>query len=255
MSTRTRRALTGLFLLAGLGLGLAQPAFSQGTAEPTLEELLDATDDVQRGTTTSHTLMEMHVKTDRYERTMKMESWSQGEDKTLIRILEPAKDAGTTTLKVDEDMWNYLPRVDRTMKVPPGMMGGSWMGSHFSNDDLVKENRLADEFDFELKDKVDGVYTIVCTAKPDAAVVWGKVVVKVREDKIPVSVEYFNEAGELERTMAFSDVRDFDGRTIPATFTLIPADKPEEFTRVTTLKMEFDVELDPKLFTLQALKE
>ena len=105
--------------------------------EPTIEELLDATDDINRGES-SITTIEMQVRTARYERTMSMQAWSRGEENSLIRILSPAKDAGTTTLKVGDDMWNYLPKVDRTMKIPRGMMSGSWMGSHFSNDDLVK---------------------------------------------------------------------------------------------------------------------
>lgn len=255
---KSRRTLAAAVLLSLLGAGTfhlaTQSPVSQAAAEPTLEELLNATDDVNRGES-SYSVVEMQVKTARYERTMKMEAWSQGEEKSLIRILEPAKDAGTVTLKVDDDMWNYLPKVDRTMKVPPGMMGGSWMGSHFSNDDLVKSNRLADEYTYELSEKKDGVYTITCTVKPDAAVVWGKVVVQVREDLIPVSVAYFDEDGTLARTMTFTDVQDMDGRKMPVTMTLIPADKPEEYTRIVTRQIDFDVEIDPKTFTLQALKE
>ena len=171
-------------LLMGLLFGASAVA-----AEPTIEELLDATDDVNRGESSQSTV-EMQVKTKRYERTMKMKAWSRGEEDSLIRILSPAKDAGTTTLKVGDDMWNYIPKIDRTMKIPPGMMSGSWMGSHFSNDDLVKSNRLSEEFTYVKESLVDGVYTIVCTAKPDAAVVWGKVVVKVRADKIPLEVAY-----------------------------------------------------------------
>jgi len=238
-------------LITALLLTISTPALAE---EPSIEELLDATDDINRGES-SITTIEMQVKTARYERTMSMQAWSRGEENSLIRILSPAKDAGTTTLKVDEDMWNYLPKVDRTMKIPQGMMSGSWMGSHFSNDDLVKSNRLADEFTYVNEGLVDGVYTIVCTAKPDAPVVWGKVVVKVRADKIPVEVAYYDEEGTLARTMTFSDVRDFDGRMVPATMTLIPADKPEEFTRVTTVEADFDVEIDDRIFTLQALKE
>jgi hypothetical protein len=238
-------------LITALLLTISTPALAE---EPSIEELLDATDDINRGES-SITTIEMQVKTARYERTMSMQAWSRGEENSLIRILSPAKDAGTTTLKVGEDMWNYLPKVDRTMKIPQGMMSGSWMGSHFSNDDLVKSNRLADEFTYVNEGLVDGVYTIVCTAKPDAPVVWGKVVVKVRADKIPVEVAYYDEDGTLARTMAFSDVRDFDGRMVPATMTLIPADKPEEFTRVTTVEADFEVEIDDRIFTLQALKE
>ena len=223
-------------------------------AEPTIEELLDATDDVNRGASSKSTIT-MQVKTKRYERTMTMDAWSRGEEDSLIRITAPAKDAGTTTLKVGDDMWNYIPKIDRTMKIPPGMMSGAWMGSHFSNDDLVKSNRLADEFTYEKQSVVDGVYTIVCTAKPDAAVVWGKVVVKVREDKIPLEVGYYDEDGELARKLTFSDVRELGGRTVPATMLLEPADRPGEFTKITTTAMDFDVKFDDRTFSLQALKE
>ena len=242
-----RRLMCGT--LVGLFLGTSAVA-----AEPTIEELLDATDDVNRGESSQSTV-EMQVKTKRYERTMKMKAWSRGEEDSLIRIVSPVKDAGTTTLKVGDDMWNYIPKIDRTMKVPPGMMAGSWMGSHFSNDDLVKSNRLSEEFTYVKESLVDGVYTIVCTAKPDAAVVWGKVVVKVRADKIPLEVAYYDEDGELARKMTFSDVRDFDGRKVPATMLLVPADKPDEFTRITTTELDFDVKFDDRTFSLQALKE
>ena len=233
-------------------LAWAVPAVS--AAEPTIEELLDATDDVNRGASSKSTIT-MQVKTKRYERTMTMDAWSRGEEDSLIRITAPAKDAGTTTLKVGDDMWNYIPKIDRTMKIPPGMMSGAWMGSHFSNDDLVKSNRLADEFTYETESVVDGVYTIVCTAKPDAAVVWGKVVVKVREDKIPLEVGYYDEDGELARKLTFSDVRELGGRTVPATMLLEPADRPGEFTKITTTAMDFDVKFDDRMFSLQALKE
>jgi len=235
-------------LLMALTPGLA--------AEPTIEELLNATDDIQRGTSSIATV-EMHVKTSRYERTMRMKAWSEGTEKSLILIESPAKDAGVATLKVDDNIWNYLPKVDRTMKVPAGMMSGSWMGSHFSNDDLVKENRLAEEFTSELISKPEGGpgnYEIRLVPKPDAPVVWGSLVVTVSSDKIPVSIAYFEEDGALARTMTYGDVRDFGGKAIPATMTLIPADKPEEMTRITYVSLDFDAEVDPSTFTLQALK-
>ncbi len=242
-----------MFTLLGLlAAGVVQAA-------PTAQELLDATDDIARGDQ-SHGVVEMHVKTANYERTMKMESWSQGTEKSLIRILEPAKDSGVATLKVDDNIWNYLPKVDRTMKVPAGMMGGSWMGSHFSNDDLVKESRMSEDFTFEITgspaDESDpaGIYEVTCIPKPDAPVVWGKVIVRVRVDKIPVEVTYYDEKGNLARTMGFSDVRDFDGRMVPAKMTLLPADKPDELTEITYIDIDFDAEISPSMFTLQALK-
>jgi outer membrane lipoprotein-sorting protein len=230
---------------------------SARAAEPTIDELLTSTDDVTRGKS-SEAVVEMHVKTANYERTMKMEMWAEGTDKTLIRILEPAKDAGIATLKVDQNIWNYLPKVDRTMKVPAGMMSGSWMGSHFSNDDLVKESRLSEDFDATMTqrpaDNADGVYVITLVPKPDAIVVWGSIVVRVRPDKMPVSIEYEDEHGVTQRTMSFGEYHELDGRLVPTVMTLIPADKPGEFTSFTYVSLDFDVALPASTFTLQALK-
>ena len=243
-------------IIALLLLSLLLPStFAAG--EPTLEQLLENTDDATRGAS-SDAVVEMHVKTAQYERTMKMRMWSSGSEKTLVRILEPAKDAGITTLKVDQNIWNYLPKVDRTLKVPAGMMSGNWMGSHFTNDDLVKESRLSDDFDGRItsrpSENAEGVYVIELKPKPEAAVVWGSIVAKIRPDRLPVSVAYNDEQGKAMRTILFSDVKNFDGHMVPSVMRLIPADKPGEFTEMTYLSIDFDVVIPESTFTLQALK-
>ena len=227
------------------------------SAEPTIEELLRATDDVARGDSSQATV-EMQVKTARYERSMKMEMISQGTEKSLIRILEPAKDAGIATLKLDDNLWNYLPKVDRTMKVPAGMMSGSWMGSHFTNDDLVRESRLSEDYTFAFEKKPEngaGDYVIACTPKPDAPVVWGKVVVAVTPEQVPVKIDYYDEKQRLVRTMEFSDVQKVDGMLQPMRFRIVPHDKPGEFTELRYSGLSFDAGLSDDLFTLQALKK
>lgn len=247
------------FTAALLALTLAAPVAWADEAKPTLEELLNGVDDVQRGES-STSRMSMHVKTKRWERTMTMQTWSEGEDKSLIKIVAPAKEAGTATLMVDDNIWNYLPKVDRTMKVPASMMSGAWMGSHFSNNDLVRSARLADEFNFELKQEPNadgaGHWIIECVPKPDAPVVWGKVVVKVRgEDRIPDEITYWDEDGELVRTMQFLDIQDISGRKVPMRMKLIPADEPDEYTEVTYESLEFDPELPASTFTLQSIRK
>ena len=227
-------------------------------AEPTIEELLAATDDLTRGNS-SDAVVEMHVKTANYDRTMRMHMWSSGKDKTLIRILEPEKDAGISTLKVDQNIWNYLPKVDRTVKVPSGMMSGNWMGSHFTNDDLVKESRLSEDFTATMTsrpaDNPEGVYVITLVPRPDAPVVWGSIVAKVRPDKMPLSIVYNDDKGKAARTMNFSDFKSFDGRMAPGTMTLVPADKPGEFTSFKYISLDFDANIPDSMFTLQALKQ
>jgi len=248
-------ALVAFGLLSSLGI--SGPAFAEDP-EPTIEELLDATDDITRGTS-SRAVIEMHVKTKRFERTMKMRALSKGTDKSLITILEPAKDAGTSTLKVDDNLWNYLPKVDRTMKIPSGMMGGSWMGSHFSNDDLVKESRMSEDYTGSItsqpsKESPDQHWKIELVAKPDAPVVWGRVLVDITPDRVPVDIRYFDEKGTLQRTMSFSETSEVQDRLVPMVMTLTPASKPGEYTKIRYLELELDVDLSDKLFTLQALK-
>jgi outer membrane lipoprotein-sorting protein len=232
-------------------------SFAALAAEPTMEELLLATDDAGRGEQ-SIAVMSMQVKTDRYERTMKMKTWAKGAEKTLVRILEPEKDAGVTTLKVDDNLWNYLPKVDRTMKVPAGMMSGSWMGSHFSNDDLVRDSRLSDDFTCQITGRPadsGGNYVVTCTPKPDAAVVWGKVAATVTPDKAPVEVQFWDEAGVLVRTMSYGNVKDVKGRKMPMEMTLTPHDKPGEFTKIVFESLDLDAQVDDAMFSLQSLQQ
>jgi outer membrane lipoprotein-sorting protein len=188
-----------------------------------------------------------------------MAMWTEGTEKSLIRILEPPKEAGMCTLKVNDNIWNYLPKVDRTMKLPASMMSGGWMGSHISNDDLVKQNRLSEEFDAELTTEpaADGTghYTVVLIPKPDAPVVWGKVVVEIRADLVPLKITYHEEDGSLVRTLSFHDVREIDGRMIPMRMRVTPADKPGEFTEITYENLAFDVDIPASTFTLQALRK
>lgn len=223
-------------------------------ADPTAEELLNATDDVLRGES-SIAVVEMSVKTDRYERTMRMKAWARGTEQSLILIEDPEKERDTATLKVGDNIWNYLPKVDRTMKVPAGMMSGSWMGSHFSNDDLVKESRLAEDFTWTAPAKnAAGNWVITLTPREDAAVVWGSLEVEVTPGKIPVSIAYKDEQGKLARTMTWEDPKDLDGRIIPSTMRLVPADSPEEFTIVRYLSIDFDADVPESTFSLQSLK-
>jgi outer membrane lipoprotein-sorting protein len=226
-------------------------------AEPTLQELLDRTDDLMRGRSSAGKVT-MRVKTARWERSLTMQVWSKGKEKTLVRILAPAKEKGVSTLKVGENVWNYLPNVDRTIKVPASMMSGSWMGSHFTNDDLVKEARFADEFDCKIESRPDGNpkkrYLVGCTPKPNAPVVWGRVRLTTREDLLPLDAVYYDERGAVARTLTYSDIKELGGRQIPGKITLVPGDKPGELTELVYEELAFDLELPESTFSLQALK-
>jgi outer membrane lipoprotein-sorting protein len=228
------------------------------SAQETPIQIIERVDRLLRGES-SRGVATMNVVTEHWEREMTMEMWSLGTDYALVRLRAPAKEAGTATLMADKDIWNYLPKVDRTIKVPASMMGGSWMGSHFTNDDLVKESQLVNDYDIAVSfdGERDGVrvWEFTLTPKPEAAVVWGHMEFQVRQgDYMPVWARYYDEDGKLSRTMAYRDFRKFSGRLVPAVMEMHPVDKPNELTMITYLELEFDVDVEPSFFSLQTLK-
>jgi len=208
----------------------------------------------------SQGLATMTVTTTHWKRSLSLEMWSKGKEKSLFRILAPKKEKGTATLRSGNDIWNYLPKVKRVIKLPSSMMAASWMGSHFTNDDLVKESRMADDYTFEITFIGEGegeqIVEVTCHPKPEAAVVWGKVLVRARlKDYIPLFVKYFDEDLRLARTMTFSQVSELGGRLIPAVVTMVPEEKPEESTIIHYEKMDFDIDLKDDFFSLRTLQK
>jgi outer membrane lipoprotein-sorting protein len=223
-----------------------------------VHELIQHIDKLWRGET-SHAKMSMTVKTRHYERTMTMDAWSKGKDYSLVVIREPIKDRGIATLKVKENIWNYLPKINRVTKVPSSMMSGSWMGSHFTNDDLVKESTYEDDYNstisFEGERDGRSIYEITSVPKPNAAVVWGKVVMLIDQKTLaPYRATYYDEEGVLIRTLTFDQPRQIDARTVPMRMSLQPEDKPNESTVIVYHEIEFGVPLDESFFSLQNLQ-
>ncbi len=221
-------------------------------------EIIDQVDRLMRGES-SHGMATMEIVTEHWSRAITMEVWSLGTDYSLVRVSAPAKEAGTATLKANRDIWNYLPKVDRTVKIPASMMSGSWMGSHFTNDDLIKDRRLIDDYDIEIafEGERDGetVWEFTLTPREDAPVVWGHIEYLIRQhDLMPLSARFFDEDGGLSRTMEFTDFKDMGGRLVPALMTMHPADKPGETTSMRYSNLEFDVDIDEDFFSLQTLR-
>jgi len=222
-----------------------------------IEALLDLTDDLNRGRS-SHSELVMKVKTARYEREMTIEAWSEGAERSLLRILSPKRDAGVATLKVGDEAWNYLPKIDRTLKISASAMGGAWMGSHLTNDDLIKGSRMRRDYTWALMsrptDSGEGRYQIELTPKPDVPVVWGRLTLYISADKRPERVEYWNERGRLQRVMSFHDYRELDGRAVPMRMRVTPKNKEGELTELIYTTLDFNVSLPPRTFSLQSLK-
>ncbi|MDH5477039.1 MAG: outer membrane lipoprotein-sorting protein [Nitrospinota bacterium] len=249
-----RGAVGIVFLLAVMlpSLALAETPREKAT------RILEQVDDMWRGDS-SRGVFSMEVKTSRYQRKLSLEAWSKGKDLSLVIIREPVKEKGTATLKSGTSIYTYLPKTDRTIRLTSGMMMGSWMGSHFTNDDLVKESRMSDDYDaaitFDGTKDGQSLYEFELIPKPDAPVVWGKITILVRQDDlVPLNAVYYDEEMEKMRTMVYSNIKTMGGRKFPATLRVIPEDKPDEFTEVVYHEIEFDIPLDDNLFSISSLK-
>jgi outer membrane lipoprotein-sorting protein len=223
---------------------------------PDVDAVMDYIDDLYRSES-SYSLMRMTVVRERGTRELEMESWSQGDEEALIVIRSPAREAGAATLRTEEGLWNYAPRADRLIRIPTGLLSESWMGSHFTNDDLVRETSYLDDYDAVLStEDRDGVTYLkaTLTPKPDAPVVYSELVFLItRGDWVPVRSEYYDD-GEMVRAMDFDQIQTISGKLIPMRMTILPTDAPEERTVVEYLTLELDVPVDDQLFTRQGLR-
>jgi outer membrane lipoprotein-sorting protein len=226
--------------------------------------------------------VEMQITKDDWQRKISMQIWSLGESNILVRILSPQEDAGTAILKIGSKTWYYLPKANRTVKMPASMMMTSWMGSHFTLNDLVKESRLTDDYVIAttFEGQRDGVamseYTL--TPKPAAAVVWGKITLEIRQaDLMPVRQRYYDEDGKLVRELTFSEYKTVSGRLIPtrlimqsmdqadkkagagggvlAQGVMRPLDQAVEQTTITYEKIIFNEPISDGTFSLEKLKQ
>ena len=241
-------------------LALAISLFFTATAapqEPTAQQLVRNAMDHWRGLT-SYSEMTMTIHRPDWERSMTMKSWSKGEKNSLVRVVEPRKDAGNGTLILDQNMWTFSPKINRIIKVPSSMMSQSWMGSDFSNKDISKSTDIIEQYDHELiaTDQRDGhsYYTIESIPHEDAAVVWGKEVLTVRDDFVMMEQEFWDQDGVLVKKLETLEVREMGGRAVARVMRMGEVDSPDEWTRIQVEAIEFDIELSDQVFTLSNLR-
>lgn len=225
--------------------------------EPSARDVVDRAEKALWGTTLQAQLS-MTVTTPRWERTLELQAWIERPRRSFIRILSPAKEAGIASLRIGPEMWNYLPTVERTIKIPPSMMMQPWMGSDFTNDDLVKESNIIDDYTHRIlaTDTVAGalMYVVEALPKPDAAVVWGRIVFRIRKaDFLPVREEFYDERGTLVRVMTFSDVRGLGGRTIPTKWEMRPVARTGNVTTIIMKSATYDKGIAAETFTQRNL--
>ncbi len=274
-ASRLCACLAFLFAVSGTAAAEPQP--------PDVDALLDKLDDLYRSKS-SIARMEILVTNPRVTRTMRIKAWTRGEDRALILIEAPPRDAGTATLRVGENLWNYLPRIARTIRVPPSMMLGSWMGTDFTNDDLVKESSLRKDFsarvdrrsespagwwlalvvkpgivgrwariDILVSDDQPG-WWIRLEVKPGIVGRWARIDTLVSDEELPIEEHHFDRKGRLARTMVFDEIKTLGGRRLPSHMTLTPTDVEGQRTEMRSLEVQFDVTLPDDTFSLSRLE-
>ncbi|MFP4432418.1 MAG: outer membrane lipoprotein-sorting protein [Spirochaetota bacterium] len=244
--------------LIALGLWICLAAVSAHPQDrPSADEVVKRIDELYRADS-SYAEMEMAIITPNWERTLRMRAWSEGTEKTFIRILEPRKERGVGTLRIENEMWNYLPNANRVMRIPPSMMMSSWMGSDFNNNDLVRQFTFTEDYDFdyaEVDDPDEGILYIRAVPKEGRPIVWGHVMLEIHaESLLPRAERYFDDEGDLARVMRFSEVESFDDRRIPSVLELVPQDEEGNRTVLRYLEAEFDIDIPEGTFTQRNLR-
>ena len=228
-----------------------------GSAQPDPRELIEKAMDHWRGVS-SYSEMTMVIHRPDWERSMSMQSWTAGSESTLVRVTAPAKDAGNGTLVKDNSMWSFTPKINRVIKVPSSMMSQSWMGSDMSNKDISKSTDIIDQYDHTLMEtgESDGhtSYLIQSIPHEDAAVVWGKEVMKIRDDYIMLEQQFWDQDGVLVKTFTTTEVKEMGGRPVASIMRMQDVEKPGQWTEMRVDDAQFDIELPANLFTLSSLR-
>lgn len=249
------RPLLRALFAASLALAAASTAAAQATP-PALEEVTRRLDDLYRSSG-SIARVEMTAVTPRQSRTLRMRIWTRGENRALIVIESPSREAGTATLRRDRNLWNYLPRISRTIRVPPSMMLSSWMGSDLTNDDLTQSSSFREDFTGSVVGRSDrpSGWRVRYDAREGVVGLWRRVEIVVSDDgSLPIESRFYDRRMRLARTLRYEDVREMDGRRIPTRMVIVPHDREGHRTELRYLTMDFDANVSESTFSLTELE-
>jgi len=222
------------------------------------KEIVKKANDLMRSRS-SYSEMTMTIVKPDWSRTMSMKIWALEPDYALIYITAPARDKGSVTLKRKNEVWNWLPSAQKVIKIPPSMMLQPWMGSDFTNDDLVRQSSIVEDYNHKLigEDKINGYdcYKIEMIPKPEAGVVWGKIITWISKvEYLQVKADYYDEEDYLVKSFAGSDEKKMDGRNILTHWEMIPKDKPGNKTVMEYSEIKFNYDVDASFFSEQNMK-
>lgn len=244
--TRIIKALLGVSILL-------VPVMAQDA-----KEIMEKANELIRANS-SYSEIKMKVVKPDWSREVAMKTWSLEPDYALVLITEPAKDQGTVTLKRKKEVWNWIPTVHRVIKIPPSMMMQSWMGSDFTNDDLVRQSSVVEDYTHAIlsEEELDGYdcYKMELIPKPDAGVVWGKIITWIsKKGYLQLRADYYDEDMMMIKSMIGSKVKKMGGRTFPTYWEMIPHAKPGQKTVMDYLNIEFNVRINESFFSQQNMK-
>jgi outer membrane lipoprotein-sorting protein len=222
-------------------------------------DIVKKADEKFNGEKSGYSVMAMTIVRPSWQRTVEFKSWSLGDDYALTLITAPAREKGQTFLKRGTEMWNWNPSINRLIKLPPSMMSQGWMGSDYTNDDILRESSVVNDYDHSLEgeEEVDGrlCYRIRLTAREDAGVLWSHQVWWVdKKDFIVLNAELYDEDGYLVRTERGMDLKTMDGRLIPTTIELVPAEQDGQKTVLKITEIKFNINVEESFFSQQNMK-
>jgi outer membrane lipoprotein-sorting protein len=249
--------LSALFFVLLLFL----PIYSiEVTAQPTATEIVKKADEKMRGEKSSESMLTMQIIRPTWTRSVTFKTWSLGTDYSMVLILEPAKEKGQSFLKRRNEMWSWNPAINRIIKLPPSMLAQGWMGSDYTNDDLLNQSSIVVDYTHSIVGNEillnKDCYKINLVPKENAPVVWGKLILWIsKEDFLQLKAEYYDEDGYLVKTETASEIRNMEGRIIPTRFVLVPAEKTGNRTLITLNAIKFNVSLAESFFSQQNLQK
>jgi len=242
-------------LMSSLLLSTTQLLVGQNASE-----IVRKADEMMRGEKSSYSEMTMRIVRPKWERSLSFKSWSKGTELSLVYITSPAREKGQAFLKINREMWSWNPTINRTVKLPPSMLSQGWMGSDFTNDDLLNQRSIVVDYNHAIsgEEQLDGwdCWRITLTPKPDAPVVWGKMILWIiKKHYLILKSEYYDEEQLLVKTELARSIKEIDGRTIPTVYELIPAEEPGNRTIVELNAIKFNIDINDSFFSLRNLTQ
>lgn len=250
------RKKSGFLLVSFIMFAGSLPAIAQSLSA---SEIVRKADEKFNGEKSGYSVMSMTIVRPTWQRTIEFKSWTLGRDYALTLITAPPRDAGQSFLKIKNEMWNWNPSINRLIKLPPSMMSQGWMGSDYTNDDIMRESSVVNDYIHELagEETIDGreCYKIIMTAKKDASVIWGRQIRWIdKKEFLFLKAELYDEDGMLVRTETGSEIKMMDGRNIPTRIELIPSEEPGKKTIVIIKDIKFNIPVTQDFFSQQNMR-